>query len=268
MVLGFGNSIPPTGQPGPAGAVGQRPHMNFAGMVQQSIQELAVWSTLGAAKKPKPTSLEVVGAQPNADRFYAGSAFSWRGASAAVIYSNGSREAVELLKNPQVELVPGEGVSLVAGSTVLKATLTLKSGQKLVWQRSIAVQPDEPIAVNRPSNSFEPAWQELQLPSSQLAPVTVTLASGAKKEGLSTEQLQALNTDSERFYISISYKNAPIKTTELNYPLPIFGTSPDTNLITDYITGYRYFWGGSYSTAEPLSGWLTIEPPAGIADQA
>ena len=61
MVLGFGNPIPPAGQPGPAAAVGQRPHMDYAGMVKQSMHELATWVTAGSRMAPQPVSLTVDG---------------------------------------------------------------------------------------------------------------------------------------------------------------------------------------------------------------
>lgn len=61
MVLGFGNPIPPAGQPGPAAAVGQRPHMDYAGMVKQSMHELATWVTAGSRMVPQPVSLTVDG---------------------------------------------------------------------------------------------------------------------------------------------------------------------------------------------------------------
>ena len=61
MVLGFGNPIPPAGQPGPAAAVGQRPHMDYAGMVKQSMHELATWVTAGSKMAPQPVSLTVDG---------------------------------------------------------------------------------------------------------------------------------------------------------------------------------------------------------------
>ena len=59
-IAGLGAPIPPAD--GPAAMVGQRPHMDYAGLQEQSMHELAVWSTAGGTAKPKPVKLTVKGA--------------------------------------------------------------------------------------------------------------------------------------------------------------------------------------------------------------
>lgn len=60
-IAGLAAPIPPT--PGPAAMVGQRPHMDYAGLQEQSMHELATWSTAGGSgAPPKPVTLTVKGA--------------------------------------------------------------------------------------------------------------------------------------------------------------------------------------------------------------
>ena len=59
-IAGLGAPIPPAD--GPAAMVGQRPHMDYAGLPKQSMHELAVWSAAGGNGAPQPVKLTVNGA--------------------------------------------------------------------------------------------------------------------------------------------------------------------------------------------------------------
>ena len=60
-IAGLGAPIPHAA--GPAAMVGQRPHMDYAQLPEQSMHELAVWSTAGGnGATPKPVKLTVKGA--------------------------------------------------------------------------------------------------------------------------------------------------------------------------------------------------------------
>lgn len=59
-IAGLGAPIPPA--TGPAAMVGQRPHMDYTQLPEQSMHELAVWSTAGGNGAPQPVKLTVKGA--------------------------------------------------------------------------------------------------------------------------------------------------------------------------------------------------------------
>lgn len=60
-IPGLAAPVPPAA--GPAAMVGQRPHMDYAQLPEQSMHELAVWSTAGGGgATPKPVTLTVKGA--------------------------------------------------------------------------------------------------------------------------------------------------------------------------------------------------------------
>lgn len=60
-IAGMGAPVPPAA--GPAAMVGQHPHMDYAQLPEQSMHELATWSTAGGSgAPPKPVALTVKGA--------------------------------------------------------------------------------------------------------------------------------------------------------------------------------------------------------------
>ena len=58
-IPGLAAPVPPAA--GPAAMVGQRPYMDYAGLPEQSMHELAVWSTAGGNGSPQPVTLTVKG---------------------------------------------------------------------------------------------------------------------------------------------------------------------------------------------------------------
>ena len=235
------------------------------------IAVLQDWfSFRGKREPPTPASLEVVGSMPGADYFYSGQIFTWRGATAAIVKTDGSREHVELLDNDAVSLVPGEGASLVAGSTTLKATLTLNDGQKLEWTRKITVQNDEVESITRESNSFEPVWTAKDnlytTPIADLPVVNATMKSRREKTGLTTAELLDFTSRIDVFGgktvivgIEIAYGDTARHVIASLADKIIESASGGST-----ISGYRYLSiaGGD---RRPVSDWFAIAPPAATA---